>query len=229
MMMNRLRKIRGYSRFNVKKVVILLAVISVLLLTIEHYVIEQFIMTSNSMIPTLLVDDIFFVNKFKYGLHLPFMTKRFIKFQDPKRGEVVVFVYPKDNKKDIIKRVVGVAGDYIEFKDRTLFINGQAVEKTKNGTYNFNSAQSGSKEVGDLFIENLDNHKYFVLYSNHSESKTKFDYLPIKVPEGFIFVMGDNRDNSLDSRSWGLVPLDNLKGEALFILFPIDKFFKVVR
>jgi signal peptidase I len=177
------------------------------------------------MIPTLLVGDFIFVNKFKYGFQVPFKAKRFVKFRDPERGEVVVFIYPEDPKKDFIKRVVGVAGDEIDVKGRTLYVNGQPVSKVDDGTYLFKSTQGGVPEEGELYTEDLNNHKHFVLYTDRYGARQKFEYIPCKVPEGAIFVMGDNRDNSLDSRSWGFVPLDNLKGKAMFIWFSVDKFY----
>ena len=209
----------------IKEYVISFLLAVIIALTIRHFVIEPFKIPSGSMIPTLLVGDFIFVNKFKYGFQVPFMAKRFVKFSDPKKGEVVVFIYPKDKKKDFIKRVVGEAGDYIEYKERTIYINGKPIDKVEKGTFTFNATQGGEKEEGDLFTEDLNNHKHFVLYTDHSQTEPRFEYLPVKVPEGYIFVMGDNRDNSLDSRSWGFVPLDNLKGEALFIWFSIDKFY----
>jgi signal peptidase I len=206
----------------IKEYVVSFLLAVLIALTIRRFVIEPFKIPSGSMIPTLLVGDFIFVNKFKYGFQVPFMTKRFVKFGDPKRGEVVVFVYPIDKKKDFIKRVVGVAGDYIEYKDRSIFINGNPVGKTENGTYEFSSTR-GMHESAYLFTENLDSHKHSILLNGLANDDQKFEYLPMKVPEGYIFVMGDNRDNSLDSRSWGLVPLDNIKGKALFIWFSIDK------
>ena len=209
----------------IKEYVVSFLLAVLIALTIRHFVVEPFKIPSGSMIPTLLVGDFIFVNKFKYGFQVPFKAKRFIKFKDPKKGEVVVFIYPQDPKKDFIKRVVGVPGDFLDFKNRTIYVNGKPVEKADDGPYSFKSTQSGTEEKGELFIEDLNNHKHKVLYTDSTNGDAKYEFLPTQVPEGYFFVMGDNRDNSLDSRSWGFVPFDNLKGEALFIWFSIDKFY----
>lgn len=202
-------------------------------LTIRHFVIEPFKIPSASMVPTLLVGDFIFVNKFKYGFQIPFKAKRFVKFKDPKRGEVIVFIYPKDEKKDFIKRVIGVEGDKINMKGNVVYVNGEPVGMIRKGTYTFKSRTGGFLEKGDLFEEKIGKRKHKVLYTDVGEPNPDFEFLPTTVPKGHVFVMGDNRDNSLDSRAWGFVPLDNLKGEALFIWFSLDKhydkIFNIVR
>jgi len=216
----------------IKEYVISLFLAILIALTIRHFVIEPFKIPSESMIPTLLVGDFIFVNKFKYGFQVPFVTKRFIKFKDPKKGEVVVFIFPGDKKKDFIKRVAGVAGDKLDFKDRTIYVNGVPVKTFKNGTYTFKSHNTGALAAGELYTETLGEKKHPVLYTDIMPPE-KYDFIPSTVPKDHIFVMGDNRDNSHDSRSWGFVPLDNIKGEALIVWFSMDKlcdkFYQFVR
>jgi signal peptidase I len=136
------------------------------------------------MKPTLLVGDHILVNKFIYGIKIPFTDKILVKLSRPKRGDVIVFKYPLDTKKDYIKRVIGLPGDRIELANKQLIINGQIVD---------------------------DPHAKYSLLGNLR------NYGPIGVPADHLFVMGDNRDESSDSRVWGFVPLSYLKGKAFLI------------
>jgi signal peptidase I len=170
------------------------AILTALLIAafIISFVVQAFKIPSGSMIPTLLVGDHLFVNKFIYGVKIPFFRKTIIPITDPKRGDVVVFIYPEDRSKDFIKRVIGTAGDKIEMKNKKLFINDQAYADPF-GVYNDPSIYPASAQPRDNFG-------------------------PVTVPENSLFVMGDNRDHSLDSRFWGFVDLQDVQGKA-FILY----------
>jgi signal peptidase I len=204
-----------------------LALSLLLVFTVRSSLVEAFKIPSGSMIPTLLVGDHIFVNKFAYGLKVPFsdlfrkQPLYLMKRDPPSRGDVVVFLYPKDENIYYIKRVVGIAGDQIELKNKTLYINQKEVGQ-----------MSLSAEASKSQFESLNDPKYtqatFDLYSEHLDrvdhlvmlDKTHFlgeTFGPITVPEGQLFVMGDNRDMSNDSRFWGFVPLDNVKGRAMCI------------
>jgi len=170
-----------------------------LALFIRTFVVQAFKIPSGSMLPTLLIGDHLLVNKFIYGIRVPFTGKILIPIKSPEHGDVVVFRFPKDRSIDYIKRVVGTAGDTVEIKDKKVFINGQAIE---------------------------DPHAHFTSPAVLDAKASPRDNLgPIMVPEQRIFVMGDNRDNSYDSRFWGFVDQRDILGKA-FILYwswDIDK------
>ncbi len=159
---------------------------------IISFVIQAFKIPSGSMIPTLLVGDHLFVNKFIYGVKIPYFRTTIIPVSDPKRGDVVVFIYPQDRSKDFIKRVIGVAGDKIEMRNKKLFINGRP-SADPFGVYD-------DSEIYPASVQPRDN------------------FGPVTVPKNSLFVMGDNRDHSLDSRFWGFVDLKDVQGKA-FILY----------
>ncbi|MEE9913122.1 MAG: signal peptidase I [Deltaproteobacteria bacterium] len=159
---------------------------------IISFVVQAFKIPSGSMIPTLLVGDHLFVNKFIYGVKIPYFRKTIIPLTDPKREDVIVFIYPQDRSKDFIKRVIGVAGDKIEMKNKKLFINDRAYADPF-GVYDDPA-----------------------IYPAHVQPRDNFG--PVIVPQDSVFVMGDNRDHSLDSRFWGFVDLKDVQGKA-FILY----------
>jgi signal peptidase I len=161
----------------------------VLALFIRTFVVQAFKIPSGSMKPTLLVGDHILVNKFIYGIKIPFTDKAIIKLGKPKRGDVVVFKYPLDTKKDYIKRVVGLPGDKVELENKQLFINGRVTD---------------------------DPHASYSIYGNLR------NFGPVTVPAHHLFVMGDNRDESSDSRVWGFVPDAYLKGKAFLIYWSWD-------
>ncbi|MFP4596987.1 MAG: signal peptidase I [Persicimonas sp.] len=207
-----------------------LAVVFALLL--RGFVIEAFKIPTGSMIPTLMVGDHLFVNKFTYGIRIPFTETFLTRFSEPERGEVIVFEFPRDearrhlaeqpaserecidagsleDEKDFIKRIVGVAGDTIEVRENQLIINGDPVERTflrKETTGNFLYPHRISE------IEELNGHRYTIQYSGADE-----DFGPIEIADDHVFVIGDNRDNSSDGRCWGQVPVNNIKGRAMII------------
>jgi signal peptidase I len=164
------------------------------------------------MIPTLMIGDFILVNKFAYGLRLPVVHTKIVPTGEPERGDVVVFRFPLKPKIDFIKRIIGLPGDVIEYRDKQVFVNGKRVPQTKLGVYTGeNAAQmlysiSYREHLGDV------THKILKIPRRPSEAAMRF-----KVPEGHYFVMGDNRDNSDDSRSWGFVPEQNLVGRAVLI------------
>ncbi len=168
------------------------AVIAVILaLLIRTFVVQAFKIPSGSMEPTLLVGDHILVNKFLYGVKIPFIRNTIIPISKPQRGDVIVFIYPHDTSKDYIKRVIGLPGDRIEIFDQKINING-TLYVDKHGVYS--EARNGA-----------------------SPNIVKKRYRPVIVPENHLFVMGDNRDHSSDSRVWGFVPLKSVKGKAFII------------
>lgn len=209
---------------------ILIAVTIALLL--RTFVIEPFKIPSGSMIPTLEIGDHIFVNKFSYGVWLPFVGKKWRIFSGPKRGDVIVFVYPVDPTKDFIKRVVGLPGDSITVKNNTLYINKKAIKRVKGKLHTYKEQEElggkWHKRSGRVYTEHLKGVKHKILHDPNNPSplnnwSSSVDARTIprswgpKVPPGFVFVMGDNRDHSSDSREWGLVPTQNIKGRAVLI------------
>ena len=163
----------------------------VLALFIRTFVVQAFKIPSGSMKETLQIGDHILVNKFLYGVKLPFVDKTIIPFKDPKRGDIVVFKFPKEPDKDYIKRVVGVAGDVISIRNKKVYVNGQ-LQKNSH-------------------IMHTDPHIYPAIVQPRDNMK------PRTVPPDSIFVMGDNRDNSYDSRFWGFVNLKAVRGKAFII------------
>jgi signal peptidase I len=168
------------------------AAIAVLLaLFIRTFVVQAFKIPSGSMEPTLLVGDHILVNKFMYGIKIPLIRKTLIPISEPDRNDIIVFIYPLDKSKDFIKRVIGLPGDKIEIIDQRIYING----KLYQDRHGFYSDRGNS--------------------SAHSRVKNHFG--PVTVPGDHLFVMGDNRNHSYDSRFWGFVPIRSVKGKAFII------------
>jgi len=186
-------------------------------LAFRAFVAEAYSIPSGSMIPTLQVGDRIFVNKFVYGLRVPFLGWK-LGARSPSRGEVVVFVHPKDGI-DLIKRVVAVAGDTVELKDGQVWVNGQPVANQhvsadcKYTDYDDQSDQ-WSVRACDEWRESLGGATFTTL---RDPTRSPSEMAPVKVPEGSFFVLGDNRDNSNDSRYWGFVPINLVKGRAMFV------------
>jgi signal peptidase I len=205
-----------------------LALPLLLVLAIRSSVIEPFKIPSGSMLPTLLIGDYLFVNKFAYGLKVPF-TEWFSdgptyiwKAAPPKRGDVIVFLFPKDESYNYIKRVIGTPGDTVEVRNRVLYINQKAMpleEKTgESAAEELNRLDVSSKQDPaklDVFTEHLDTRDHIAFFDKNSVATENFG--PITVPPDSFFVMGDNRDNSYDGRYWGFVPMKNIKGKAIVI------------
>jgi signal peptidase I len=160
-------------------------------LVVRTFIVQAYKIPSGSMKPTLLVGDHILVNKFIYGIKIPYFRKILFPVTDPLRGDIVVFIYPNDRSKDFIKRVIGLGGDTIEIKNKKIFINGKE-HTDKIGVYS-------DKVVYPAAMQPRDN------------------YGPVTVPIGTLFVMGDNRDESMDSRFWGFVDLKDVEGKAFII------------
>jgi signal peptidase I len=196
-------------------------------LVIRTFLFEPFNIPSGSMIPTLLVGDYLFVSKYSYGYSKHSFPFSFMPFDGrifesvPKRGDVIVFKLPRDNKTDYIKRVIGLPGDTVQMQDGRLFINGTLVERERVDDYVYRDT-SGSLLRSLQYKESLPGGKvHFILEDGDNR---RFDNTAeFKVPPGHYFMMGDNRDHSLDSRSEvGFVPAENLVGRAEFLFFSTD-------
>ncbi len=183
-----------------------------IVLVLRSFIAEPFRIPSGSMMPTLLVGDFILVNKFVYGIRLPVINKKVVELSEPKRGDIVVFRYPKDPSVDYIKRVIGVPHDKIAYSNKRLTVNGQAISETSLGVYQ-GVGQGEDMTGAEQFLENLTGIEHHILIRNGAPT-VEFSYT---VPEGQYFMMGDNRDNSNDSRYWGFVPEENLVGKAFFI------------
>lgn len=167
-----------------------------LALCIRTFVVQAFKIPSGSMLPTLKIGDHLLVNKFVYGVRLPFVGTLLLPLGSPRPGDVVVFKYPQDPKLDYIKRVVAVGGQSVELRDKRLYIDGKAVE--------------------DRHAVHLDERSLSPRVSPRDQ------FGPVTVPQGKVFVMGDNRDNSYDSRFWGFVDVKDIRGKAMFIYWSWD-------
>ena len=200
-----------------------LAIAILLALFIRTFVIQAFKIPSGSMKPTLIIGDHLLVNKFIYGIRIPLIDRFLIQFNKPERGDILVFKWPKDESKDFIKRVIGIEGDIIEIKNDILYVNGKKVVAEYTSKYNDNDISEA-----DRYEEFLGENKHYIL-----DQYVKYeDFGPITVPEYSVFVMGDNRDNSQDSRYWGFVTLNKIKGKALIIYWSWPswkRFFNVIR
>jgi len=203
-------------------------------LFIRAFVFEAFKIPSGSMLPTLSIGDHIFVNKFIYGLRVPLTKTVFWKMSDPEKGDVIVFIYPVDESKDFIKRVIGTPGDRISISKENISINGKPVEKklldvseykgdkrrllVKNGMEHTIPFERGWRDF-KIYDERVGEIDHLAQYEKHL-GRDSYD---IVVPPDHYFVMGDNRDNSADSRVWGFVPAENIKGKAMFVWLSLDK------
>jgi len=185
-------------------------ILAVLLL--RSFVVEPFRIPSQSMMPTLLVGDFILVNKFDYGLRLPVVNWKILPVGEPHRGDVVVFRYPRNPSVDYIKRVVGLPGDHISYYHKTVYVNGKPMPQHKDGSY-MGIGAGVSMSGASLRTEDLGGVKHKILVMPNTPG-LEGEYV---VPKGRYFVMGDNRDNSNDSRYWGTVPEKNLVGKAFLI------------
>ncbi|UCD32674.1 MAG: signal peptidase I [Desulfobacterales bacterium] len=186
-------KKKSRLRENIEAIIIAV----VLALFIRTFIVQAFKIPSGSMKQTLQIGDHILVNKFIYGVKMPFTMTTIIPFKKPERGDIVVFKFPEDPKKDFIKRVIGVAGDVIEIRNKQVYLNHQPL----------------NHDYGIYMDENV--------YPGVVQPRDNLGQLV--VPENSLFVMGDNRDHSYDSRFWGFVQLDVVKGKALIIYWSWDK------
>jgi signal peptidase I len=164
---------------------------------IRTFIIQAYKIPSRSMVPTLVVGDHLLVNKFIYGIKMPFLRNTIIPITNPQRGDIVVFIYPNDRSKDFIKRVIGIGGDTIEIRNKKIFINGKEYSDA-HGIYSDSVIYPGALQPRD-------------------------NYGPVMVPQKSLFVMGDNRDESADSRFWGFVDLKDVEGKAFIIYWSWDR------
>ncbi len=193
----------------------------------RSFVIEPFKIPSSSMVPTLQIGDLILVNKYTYGIRLPIVNKKIIQINDPQRGDVMVFKFPKDMSLDYIKRVVGVPGDKVVYKNKKLTINGQPLAYERLPEY----LDEERLSYFSHYRENLTGRSHEILnddklpgyvpspdaFPQHELCRYDLEGFECTVPAGHYFMMGDNRDNSLDSRYWGFVPDRNIVGKAFFV------------
>lgn len=195
-------------------------------LVIRSFVVEPFNIPSESMVPTLQTGDFILVNKFSYGVRLPIANTKIIDSGEPQRGEIAVFRYPEKPSINYIKRVVGLPGDHVVYDHGRLTINGDLISKNA-------IAELGNPEYEQFFDEVLGTHSHRIrekidansaaqapfinMVENGIYASTNGQHWEVKVPNGHYFMMGDNRDESADSRFWGFVPEGNLSGKAFYI------------
>jgi len=181
---------------------------------LRSFIVEPFRIPSGSMLPSLHIGDFILVNKFSYGIRLPVLHKKVVNIGDPERGDVMVFRFPRDPKLNYIKRVIGVPGDTLTYKNKQLFINGEEAKLEDDGEYAFQQIESRgrtARQLKEIFGEEA--HSILI-----DDASPAID-MEVTVPEGRYFVMGDNRDHSNDSRYWRFVPEENIVGKAFFIWF----------
>lgn len=194
---------------------------------LRSFIFEPFRIPSGSMLPTLQNGDFILVNKFQYGVRIPVINKKLIPLGSPKAGDVLVFKYPVEPGIDYIKRVVGVAGDTIRYEGKQLYINDKRIDLAPSGQYfepdRHSYVSQFTEQLGaephEILLNTQQNHDYMpiVRYPHLDKCEYARQAMRCVVPDGHYFVMGDNRDNSLDSRYWGFVPDENVVGRAFFI------------
>ena len=206
---------------------------------LRSFVVEPFRIPSGSMIPTLLVGDFILVNKFSYGIRLPVLDKKVIETGSPVRGDVVVFRYPHNPAQDYIKRVVGLPGDTVEYINKRIKVNGieMPVQPTENYVHldRLQVSQRFNEKLGDIshqILNDADAPPYVsqrLSFTGQESCDYTSEGVRCKVPAGNYFVMGDNRDQSADSRIWGFVPDENLRGRAFFVWFNFSDLKRIGR
>ncbi len=193
-----------------------------IVLVLRSFLVEPFRIPSNSMMPTLLTGDFILVNKYTYGIRLPVLDQKIINIGSPQRGDVVVFRAPQDPATPYIKRIIGLPGDEVVYTDKTVYINRIRADQERLGIYT--GVKSGANMTGSLRIrEHLPQAPHDILIEPHTPRRGEGR---VKVPQGHYLVLGDNRDNSHDSRFWGFVPDENLIGKAFWIWLHLDWAYK---
>ena len=186
--------------------------ILLIVLILRAFVAEPFRIPSGSMMPTLLHGDFILVSKFTYGIRLPVLHAKIMDTGAPRRGDVAVFRFPVNPADDYIKRIIGLPGDRIEYRNKTVFVNDRPMQQASNGVYRGTGSNSVMNGI-PVFREDLEEirHDVMITYPRYNRPIVEV------VPENHYFVMGDNRDHSSDSRSWGFVPEENLVGRAFLV------------
>jgi signal peptidase I len=195
-------------------------------LALRTFVIEAFKIPSGSMIPTLMVGDHIFVNKFSYGPAIPYTNARVWTSMPPRRGDVMVFAFPEHPEQDFIKRVIAIPGDRLEARNGHPIINGWEVPSCRVGAWTYSEYDSPLRHEGDLFVEYLGKESFLTFYDRAAGAFQEYQG-PYVAGEKEVWVMGDNRNNSHDSRMWfggrgGGVPFDNIRGRALFVWLSVS-------
>ena len=207
---------------------------------LRSFLFEPFKIPSGSMIPTLLINDLILVNKFHYGVRLPVINLKVLDNNSPQRGDVMVFRYPPKPSLDYIKRVVGLPGDEVAYLNKKLTINGKPLSKTVLPDFFDEDSMRYAKQFEEVTVNskhyrllNDDDRPAFIPGADDFPYKQNCRYssegVVCKVPEGQYFMMGDNRDNSLDSRYWGFVPEKNIVGRAFFVWMNFGNFKRIGR
>ena len=199
-------------------------------LILKFFVIGSFRVPTGSMVDTIEIGDNLFVSMFYYGLTLPFAESQFVEFADPKRGEIITFTEPGPDKKALVKRVIGVPGDTIFITGKNIYVNGKKLEREEVGKVGYYSSRGRIEETTQYTETDENGNSYKVIYNDsftdeiREQVNTRCPYCnrSFTVPERNYFVMGDNRDDSLDSRYWGFVPRGNVQGKPLFVWFSIQ-------
>jgi len=209
----------------------------VVVFVLRSFIVEPFKIPSGSMIPTLMVGDLILVNKFHYGVRLPVLNAKIVANNEPKKGDVMVFRYPPQPSLDYIKRVVGVPGDEVAYLNKKLTVNGQPVPKVAQPDF----LDTDSMRYGKQFQEQQSGKTYSTLNDDdrpafipgasdfpfRDQCRYSVEGVVCRVPQGHYFMMGDNRDNSLDSRYWGFVPEQNIVGKAFFVWMNFGNFKRI--
>lgn len=212
------KKHKGSTREFIEAILIAL----VLALFIRTFIVQAFKIPSGSMIPTLLVGDHILVNKFVYGIPIPFAEGKLVRFGEPDRGEVIVFRYPVEPSLDFIKRVVGIPGDTVSIKDGTIYINGEAVDLEPKDEYVYDEPGGIDVIRATEYRESFNDSEHTIIFSDDEFPQMR-NYGPVTVPEGKLLTMGDNRDSSNDGRYWGFVDIDAVRGRAILIYWSWDR------
>lgn len=188
-----------------------------IVIVLRSFVVEPYRIPSGSLKPTLFDGDFILVNKFDYGLRLPIINFKILKIGEPERGDIVVFHWPPNpDKYDLIKRVIGVPGDHIDYINKTLYLNGKQLKQSYIGEATDNNGDPNNSWPVKIYAEDLPTKEHQIYIA---PGRAGYDIKNIVVPPHMYFMMGDNRDDSADSRFWGFVPENDIVGKAFVVLF----------